>query len=93
MKIDPSNLSVYTDEGEFLKVLHCPHKQKWQDMKPSGTKARLCEVCEHKVHDTSTMSDHDLVELMKTNPEACLMISPTQSNCTIIPIHERKTAT
>lgn len=84
MKIDPSDLSLYTDSGVFLKKLHCPYDQQWEKMKPIGIHSRVCDLCTRAVHETSEMTDEELVKLLNSDPEACLMISPYQKNYTIV---------
>ena len=86
MKIDPSDASLYTDSGEYLKALHCPFHRQWKQMKPAIAGGRTCDTCSRKVHDTSILSDAQLVELLKHDPEACLMVSPLQKNCSVVPI-------
>lgn len=86
MKIDPSDDSLYTNSGEFLKTLHCPYGKHWSQMKPTAPGVRTCETCTRKVHDTSIMTDSELGELLEHDPQACLMVSPLQENCTIVPI-------
>jgi hypothetical protein len=85
MKIDPHTSELYTDTGKFLKTLRCPLPMKWETMTPVEQRWRTCGECSRSVHDTSILSDDDLVALLQTDPHACLMVSPTQSNCTVLP--------
>jgi hypothetical protein len=90
MKIDPSDASLYTDSGEFLKTLHCPFDSRWERMKFTTPGVRTCDTCSRTVHDTSPITDAQLVELLHRDPEACLMVSPLQENCTVVPIGIQK---
>ena len=90
MKIDPSDDSLYTDSGEFLKTLHCPFSKRWELMKPDNPGVRTCDTCSRRVHDTSPMTDAELIALLHHDPEACLMVSPLQKNCTVVPIGKQK---
>ncbi len=93
MKIDPRDNSLYTDSGKFLKTLHCPLRKNWNELVPDGNGARTCDACSRKVHDTSVLSDEQLVSLLDTDPEACLAVSQVQDNCTVLPAgirHHRK---
>ena len=86
MKIDPSDASLYTDSGEFLKTLHCPFDRRWERMKPAIPGVRTCDTCSRRVYDTSPMTDAQLMALLQRDPEACLMVSPLQKNCTVVPV-------
>jgi hypothetical protein len=85
MRIDPSTLDLFTDSGRFLKRLDCPQRVSWDLMTKGAPGGRVCNACSRMVHETSGMTDDDLVSLLEKDPSACLMISPTQENCTVIP--------
>jgi hypothetical protein len=86
MKIDLQSGSLFTDAGKFLKRLHCPKAASWDDMEASaGSSHRTCFQCAHTVHDTAVMTDAELEQLMEREPTACLKLSLTQSNCTVLP--------
>jgi hypothetical protein len=85
MKIDPQTFDLFTDSGEYLKTLFCPRKMRWEEMKPTDSKSRMCESCSRNVYDTATLKDSDLQQLLQREPEACLSISITQDNCTVLP--------
>lgn len=85
MKIDPTDSSLYTDSGQFLKTLACPYGKSWDAMNATSQGRRICDTCSRVVHDTSSLSDNDLLSLLEHDPGACLMVSPRQSNCTLIP--------
>jgi hypothetical protein len=84
MKIDATDLSLYTDTGTFLKKLNCPIGKTWEALKPSETGARVCDTCSRQVHDTAGMSDEELVGLLEIDPGACLKVSSAQGNCKVI---------
>ncbi len=84
MKIDATDLSLYTDTGKFLKKLNCPLGKRWEELKPSETGSRVCDTCYRQVHDTAGMSDEELVGLLKDDPGACLKVSSAQGNCEVI---------
>ena len=86
MKIDPSDASLYTDSGVFLKTLRCPFGKRWENMTSAEQGVRICDTCTRSVHDTSLMADAELTDLLQRNPQACLMDSPSQKNCTVVPI-------
>ena len=85
MKINPRTAELFTDSGQFLKTLFCPLQKSWGEMTPVGQGSRVCDSCYREVHDTSAMSDDELLCLIAKDPEACLTVSPTQENCTVLP--------
>jgi hypothetical protein len=85
MKIDLQTASLFTDSGRFLKKLHCPLGMSWDTMIGAGGNFRTCDACSRDVCDTSKLNDDELLLLLSRDPHACLMISPTQDNCTVIP--------
>lgn len=91
MKIDLQTASLFTDSGRFLKKLHCPLGMSWDRMRGSGGTFRTCDACSREVYDTSKLNDDELLLLLSRDPHACLMISPTQHNCTVIPKMQNKT--
>ena len=91
MKIDLQTASLFTDSGRFLKKLHCPLRMSWDTMRGTGDNYRTCEACSRDVYDTSKLNDDELLLLLSRDPHACLMISPAQDNCTVIPIMHNRT--
>jgi len=85
MQIDPHTSNLYTDSGQFLKTLRCPLPVKWETMTPLEEGRRICDGCSRSVHDTSILSDDDLIALLQADPHACLLVSPMQTNCTVVP--------
>jgi len=55
---------LYSDEGLFIKKLHCPHLIKWQRMgKVDGSQDKLCSSCRKTITDTETISDEQVINL------------------------------
>jgi hypothetical protein len=86
MKIDPTNGALYTDSGHLLKILKCPLHKTWDSLGIVGPGKRHCDSCERNVHDTSGLSDDDLLGMIQNDPDICLKVSPRQNNCTVLPI-------
>jgi hypothetical protein len=87
MKFDPISRALYTDEGQFLKILHCPMRKRWQELNLTGPEAhRNCNHCERIVFDTAELSDLQIVELLHDDPDTCLKVSLDQSNIRSSPI-------
>ena len=85
MKIDPTTGSLFTDSGQFLKVLECPENQNWHDLNIKADGSRPCDTCSRNVYDTSQLTDQQVLEMVNKDPDICLAVSPTQNNCTIVP--------
>ena len=86
MKIDPTTSSLFTDAGDLLKTLHCPLNKSWGEMSPVDNGSKICDSCSRKVFDTANLSDNDIVLLLINDPDACLKVSPTQANYSVLPV-------
>lgn len=86
MQIDPKTRTLYTDNGQFLKVLSCPENKNWAELFSATDGSRACDTCLRKVHDTSLLADDQIITLIAHDPNTCLAVSPTQDNCTVIPL-------
>jgi hypothetical protein len=84
MIFDPPSLSLYTDAGELIKVLHCPLKKRWDELRETETSHRTCSNCERAVLDTSTMTEAEVVAAVQSDPQTCLCISAVQENLTLL---------
>jgi len=77
---------LFSDSRKFLKRLHCPKNVKWESMTNSELPdAKICQVCTRLIHDTATMTDNDIAQLLEADPAACLKISLTQNNIAVTP--------
>ena len=74
MRIELRTASVFTDSGQFLKTLNCPLRTSWSVMTPGEHGSQICDSCSHEVHDTSTMSDDELLLLLSRDPSAYLIL-------------------
>ena len=83
MKVDLQTGDLFTDSGDHLKTLFCPLRKQLDEMKGSARNF-YCDSCNMKVHNTEAMTDCEIQQLLNDNPEACLVISLEQSNCTIL---------
>lgn len=85
MKFDPETRALYTDNGEFLKVLHCPLRQRWEQLGVQGASPhRHCNQCERAVLDTSALTEGALAAAVRADPTVCLSVSARQTNVTFI---------
>lgn len=86
MLYNPINQKIFTNNGAFVKQLHCPViTDELILIKESGGKHFQCSKCNHKIFDTSQLNDEDLTTLIKGNANACLLLNLDQPNVIIIP--------
>lgn len=83
MKIDLITRQLYTDSGLFLKKLHCPKKIRNSDLETQDGKLN-CSVCSDSILDTAGMSDSELEDIVKGNPQQCLKIDLNQENLSFL---------
>jgi hypothetical protein len=84
MKFNPITKGVYSDNGQFLKQMSCPYNVSWVDLQPVNNTARKCSKCDHLIIDTSCLDDAVLVQMLNSNPNACLKLDLNQKNIKII---------
>ena len=81
MKFNPVTNYLYTDEGALIKKLHCPLHTTWEAMdQTSEFRTRKCEGCKRPVHDTAFFKDHDLLQIIESDPHTCLKVDLNQNN-------------
>ena len=85
MKFDVVSKALYTDAGELIKVLHCPHRMRWQQLKPQASSPdRLCSTCEHPVLNTAQLSDSEVLAAVRADPGTCVCVWASQKNVTLL---------
>lgn len=84
MKLNLLTQSLYTDDGKFLKKLHCPYHMDWSDMDINDAKSRKCNQCQHAVLDTRQHTEEELSKILTDNPDTCLKIDVNNENIKII---------
>lgn len=84
MKFDPLTKDIYTDNGVFVKTMNCPYKMTWDNLEITNSTMRKCKNCDHLIVDTESISDEDLLKIVKQNPETCLKIDLNQHNLKIV---------
>ena len=85
MKFNPNTKTIYTDDGELIKKLNCPKNKQWDNLITlNEQQAKMCDSCNHLVLDTATLSNIELSQIIKHNPNTCFKVSVRQSNLTII---------
>lgn len=84
MKFDPLTKDIYTDKGVFIKTMNCPYKMTWDNLEITNSTMRKCTNCDHLIVDTESISDEDLLKIVRQNPETCLKIDLNQHNLKIV---------
>ena len=85
MLIDIEANHLYTDEGKFIKTLHCPKSVEWNQLIPiEGKLDRMCAVCSNRVIDTDSLKDEDLLQIIEKEPHTCFAVGLNQSNVKIL---------
>ena len=86
MKLNPTTKELFTEDGQLIKVLHCPLRIRWEQLQvQTGSAHRNCMNCEHQVLHTAAMSDANVLAAVQTDPTTCLYISADQENLTVLP--------
>ena len=66
---------IYDGNGTLLKTLGCPKKASLGDLYRLSEIQMECKLCSKPVFDTSAMNEVSIVELLTSNPEACIKIN------------------
>ncbi len=73
-KIDTKEL--YTDNGVFVKKMHCPREVDWDNIQPGKNDLeRRCNHCNKSVLNADFLSDDEVLFLLNKRPETCLKIN------------------
>jgi hypothetical protein len=84
MQFNPLTKVIYTDSGELIKTISCPHKVGWDNLEATTLTTRKCTFCEHSILDTAALTDEELLKTVRQNPNTCLKIDLIQHNINII---------
>lgn len=83
MKLDLNTKELFTDEGNFLKVLECPKKVQASELKKLSADSYKCSFCDHIILETAGLTDEQLQQILKKDPQQCLKVNINQSNLKI----------
>ncbi|MFZ4620299.1 MAG: hypothetical protein ACOYNS_07060 [Bacteroidota bacterium] len=86
MKINPITKELFTDDGELIKRLHCPHSLRWDeqiDVDGRSSNA-ICAHCEHEIIDTKGYGDRELLHVVMNKEKCCLKLDLEQENIKVI---------
>jgi hypothetical protein len=81
MIFNPITQTLFTNDGQFVKKLHCPYGVRWDGLvEAHGSPHRSCSVCQHPILDTATMADSELLSKLRSAPDTCLKVDLDQPN-------------
>ena len=83
MKLNLETKELFTDDGLFLKSLHCPRNIKFSQLTKSKDNKFCCTTCNETIIPTAGMEEDELLKILKTNPHQCLKVNLNQSNLSI----------
>ena len=86
MLFDPQTKKLYTDDGVFIKKLHCPLKMHVAQLQATND-TLFCQQCQHTIVDTANLTEQQLQNIVEKNPEVCIAVSAAQTNVEILPPH------
>jgi len=78
MKYNLASRSLYTDQGQLLKVLACPFVAQELKLQRTGPAKVNCRQCDRSVLMVHYYSEQDLQALLQKEPETCLLVDPSK---------------
>ena len=74
MKYNPITKTLFTDDNQLLKKMHCPYKMDWNNLESTSQTTRSCTTCQKPIYDAMQLSDNELLDIFKQNPDTCVKI-------------------
>lgn len=86
MKFNPITKTLYTDNGQLIKKMHCPYPSlRWNDLSAiDGSIDKICSLCESNIVETKEFSGEALLKLLEEEPDTCLKVDLNQENIRIV---------
>ena len=84
MIFNPLTKALSTNSRKTIKNVNCPYNIKAQYLKSAGSTNYLCAVCQNPIHDIKDMSEKEVIELISSNPNACIKFDLNYSNIRIV---------
>jgi len=66
---------IIDQSGKLLKTLSCPFKISSTDLRPISESSFECAKCRRTVYDTDRIRETEIIELLQSEPNACLKIN------------------
>lgn len=85
MKFNPITNKLFSNNGRFIKQLHCPYKVEWDTLEGNSENSnRSCGICEREIIDTNHLNDSEILSFILNNPNTCLKLNFNQVNLEIV---------
>lgn len=86
MIFDPKTYSLYADDGEFLKTIHCPMAVGSQILNEAlqNSPDRYCSQCDQTIRNADGMTDEDIRAALDDNADVCVFATPKASHIVML---------
>ncbi|MDC0135435.1 hypothetical protein OAI26_02010 [Sulfitobacter sp.] len=75
MTLKVKDNEIYDQNGDWLKSISCPKKLTKRDLDVGLQGNYSCKICEKTIYNTDIMSEQQIVDLTKEQPDVCLSIN------------------
>lgn len=81
--------ALYTDYGEHIKCMFCPHHKKWSDLEvvPDSVIKRHCNKCGKSVLNTDHFTDEQVMAIVSYDHDVCLYVSEDSLKGSVRNVH------
>jgi len=82
MIFDPMTNALYGSNGNLIKTMNCPIALRLSDLEQLSNDSpdRYCHVCKETVAGVNNLSDGEVREKVKANPDVCLFATSDAKN-------------
>ena len=71
---------IFTEDGQYLKTIHCPKKVSATTLERVDYKTLHCLGCKEVVIDTDYLTEAEVIAHIAANADVCLKISHFNPN-------------
>lgn len=75
MTLKIRNNHIYDQYDNWLKTISCPKKLATGDLDKGAKGNFTCQFCEKTIHNTDSMTEQQIVDLLVHDPDSCLSIN------------------
>ncbi|MFE8423756.1 hypothetical protein ABHQ57_06850 [Tenacibaculum sp. ZH5_bin.1] len=85
MKINIKTKELFTYTGVYIKKLECKYYVEKSYLTKTNNPLTIgnCDICQKEIYNTQNLTDHEVLQLVKENPDTFLYIDLTQENVSI----------
>ncbi len=84
MKFNPVTKRLLTNDGDLIKILHCPLGVDWQNLNKVSSYQRYCEFCDKNIIDIRHLDDKAVMTLVAQDPSVCLKLDINDPNIRVV---------